>query len=271
MKPFNQILKLGVISILTLSAAFSLSNSAKAISISIYLSAPKSQTTIYSNTTVETFNSLVAGNRTTDYNSAIGIYHLSPTNPFNIQADNQYGSGTGNYVALGAQSGTSAPFTLTLTSPATYFGLSWNAGDNKNGLAFYSGNILVGQFISSSIQAKLSATTVTALDNTVYTSASYRGKPPAGTLNPSENYAFINFIATGGTFDSVVFSNSGSIGSGFESDNHTILGTPISPDGKFVFVSNISTVPEPGVLSVGLCSLIGIAGFSMRRRFRKKE
>ena len=267
----NQILKLGILSILTLSAAFYLSNSAKAISISIYLSAPKSQSTIYSNTTVETFNSLSPGNRTTDYNSAIGIYHLSPTNPFNIQADNQYGSGTGNYVALGAQSGTSAPFTLNLTSPATYFGLSWNAGDNNNGLSFYNGTILVGQFISSSIQTKLSGTTVTALDNTVYTSSSYRGKPPAGTQNAGENYAFINFIATGGTFDSVVFSNSGSIGTGFESDNHTVLGTPISPDGKFVFVKNVSAVPEPGVFSIGLCSLVGIAGFSLTRRFRKKE
>ena len=152
-------------------AMMAISSFAQAVTINTYLSAPKVQGTSFSGTTVETFETLATGNRITNFASVIGTYQLSAANPFNIQADNQYGSGTGNYVALGAQSGTSAPFALVFTAPVAYFGFSWNAGDNNNGISFFSGGVLVGKFTSSSIQTKLTGptgTTVTALDGGTY-------------------------------------------------------------------------------------------------------
>ena len=252
-------------------AMMTFSSIAQAVTINTYLSAPKVQGTIFSGTTVETFETLVTGNRISNFASVIGTHQLSPGNPFNIQADNQYGSGTGNYVALGAQSGTSAPFALVFKAPVAYFGFSWNAGDNNNGISFFSGNVLVGKFASSSVQTKLSGSTVTALDGATYASSQYKGKPPAGTLNSGENYSFINFIATGGTFDKIVFDNSGQTGSGFESDNHTILTTSPTPDHTFVFVSNITIVPEPSGSATALGALGALCAFSLFCASRKRR
>lgn len=257
-------------------ALLAISSISQAQTIDIYLSAPASQQTIYGSTTTETFDTpgtgpdtLALGNRTTDFHSIIGTYQLSPSNPFNIQADNQYGTGTGNYMAIGAQSGTSAPFTLQLNSPQKYFGFSWNAGDNNNGLTFYNGSTQLVRFSSQTIQTLLSAPTVTALDGTVYFSSQYKGKPPSGAQNSTENYAFLNFVVTSGTFDRIVFDNSGLTSSGFESDNHTITAISVVPNPKFVYAGSfttppgqVGTTPEPGALPLMLCA-VGVLGFAM--------
>ena len=78
-------------------AMITISSFAHAVTINTYLSAPKVQGTIFSGVMIETFESLATGNRITNFASIIGTYQLSAANPFNIQADNQYGSGTGNY------------------------------------------------------------------------------------------------------------------------------------------------------------------------------
>jgi len=84
-------------------------------------------------------------------------------------------------------------------------------------------------------------------------SSLYKGNPSNGQ-DPSEAFLFLNIFGTSGTtFTSVVFSNSGT-GTGFESDNQTILA---------------STVPEPstyGMLFAGLSAL----GFVARRRSARK-
>ena len=255
-------------------------------SLAIYLSKPQSQTTIYDLTTVETFESLATGNRTTDFSSAIGTYTLSASNPFNIQADNQYGAGTGQYMAIGAQSGTTTPITLTFAAPQAYFGFSWNAGDNSNGLTFYNGATSLGRFSTATLTTLLSRPTVTAIDGTNYASSEYYGKSGTGATktartNNGEPYAFLNFIATGETFDRVVFDNSNSKGSGFESDNHTIrTDAPPTLDQKSVFAASLTNgtttiataAPEPAAL-VYLLPFIPFTGAvgALRRRKRRQS
>ena len=263
--------KINLCSTLAIISLVGLQSPAKAVSISTYLSAPSSQSTIFAGTTTETFESLSPGIRTTDFVSVIGTYKLNATNRVSIQADNQYGSGTGNYMALGAQSGSSAPITLLLSSPASYFGFSWNAGDPNNGLSFYNGNTLVAKFSSSSVQNILSKPTVTALGGAVYNSSKYRGKPPTGSQNAGENYAFINFIATGGSFDRLVFDNSGSSGTGFESDNHTVLSLGPRAHSTFVLVGDISVAPEPGALPLAVCSFASFGAFATYRFKRRRH
>lgn len=106
--------------------------------VTAYLSAPNTQFVPASITGAvsETFNTQTADVYTyTDaapFSSAIGNY----SGQFAVVADNQYGTGTGNYFALGAQSSSSTPVTLTFTNPIQYFGMSYNAGDNNNGFTF---------------------------------------------------------------------------------------------------------------------------------------
>lgn len=235
-------------------------------SLAVYLSRPQSQTTIFTDTITETFESLDTGNHTTDYSSAIGIYDIGNGNPFNIQDDNQYGSGTGKYMTFGAQSGTSEPITLTFNSPQAYFGFSWNAGDQWNGLTFYNGSARIGHFSTSTLTDLLGRPTVRAIDNTVYNSSEYYGKPGNTSQNPGEPYAFVNFIATGGTFTRIIFDNSGLTATGFESDNHTIRATTPTPDNSFVFVTAVASAPEP--ISLSFLMLGTVPFLAARRRPR---
>jgi hypothetical protein len=237
-------------------------------SLSVYLSRPQSQTTVFTGTVTETFESLATGNRTTNFSSSIGTYQLGASNPFNIQNDNQYGSGTGRYMAFGAQSGTSAPITLLFSAPQAYFGFSWNAGDQWNGMTFYSGATMIGRFSTATLTSLLSQPTVRAIDNTIYNSSEYYGKPNNTTQNASEPYAFVNFIATGGTFTRIVFDNSGQTGTGFESDNHTIRAASPTPDSSFVYVTAVATAPEP--VSASLLLLGSVPLLALRRRSARR-
>jgi hypothetical protein len=111
------------------------------------------------------------------------------------------GAGGTGYFAKGA--------TLTLNTPASYFGLWWSAGDGSNKLNFYLSGNLVASF-GTSILSSLSA--------------EYDGNPNHGEFyqqNSGEKYAFVNFYgANGFTFDKIE-SIDGDYGY-FESDNWTI-------------------------------------------------
>lgn len=232
-------------------------------SISAYLSAPQSQTSLYSNIVTETFNGLSVGDRTTDYSTFAGggTYGLSAGNPFSVVADDDHGNGTGNYITLGYPAGTTAPFTLSFTSDQDYFGLAWSAIDANNGLTFYKDSTFIARFSGSQITTLLANTTVNRVGGGTYNSADYLGKPLTGE-NPVEAYAFVNFISSGGVFNKVVFDNSSqALSSGFETDNHTIrtvLGA--TPDNNFVLIAQVSA-PEPSTLlfmfagTVLICSL----------------
>lgn len=247
--------------------------SAKADLINIYLSAPNSTTSVFTDTTVETFDTLIGsgnqvptGNYSSDYASVIGTYQLTNTSQFKVLDDDQYGTGTGQYVSFGAQSGTTGPVSLKFNSAQSYFGFSWNAGDTNNGLSFYRGDEFLGYYSTETILAKLSGPTVTAIDGvTTYNSSLYKGKPNTnGGTNGNEPYGFINIIDTNGSFDRVVFDNSGNAGTGYETDNHTIRTIAPTPDGSFVAVG--TAIPEAGTVTLLSMGLSAIAVVITRRR-----
>lgn len=260
-------MRFAFLSTLIIGSLFTLVGTASAATtLDVYLSAPDSQVTPFANTTVETFESLTAGtNQTTNYLGAIGTYVLDATTRFAVVADDQYGNGTGNYMSIGAQSGSSAPVTLNLTTPARYFGFAFQAGDTNNGLTFYSGTTLIGRFSTATILSLLGSTTVKAVNGTTYQSSQYKGKPNTTNVNTGEAYSFVNFFANGGTFDRVVFDNSNTTGTGFESDNHTVSSAAQTPQGDFVVVGSV-VVPEAetGVLFAG--TGIAFAGMIVVRR-----
>lgn len=252
------------------AAALFLAVDGRAASISVYLSAPGSEVSGFNGALVETFDSLATGNRTTDYVSTIGTYALSGNSTFNIQAANQYnGVGGSRYMTFGAQSGTSTPVTLNLNNNYQYFGFFWGAGDVNNGLSFYNGNTLLASYSTADIITLLSPKSgqVTALNGNLYNNSLYYGNPDPGFSgqNSNEPYAFISFVLNGATFNRIVFNNNNSTGTGFETDNHTVLLTaPVIPQTS-VLVRNVPAVPEPS--TIVLCGAgLALAAISRLRR-----
>ena len=187
----------------------------------------------------ETFNEFSTG-QYSSLTTAVGT--LSTAGSLAIVAADIYGGagGTGNYFAVGAQSGSADPVTLTFSGPQSYFGLWWSAGDVNNTLTFYS-----GAQRRDVVQHRQRTREVSP--------ASYYGNPNNGG-DTGEPFAYLNFNGTGGTtFTSVVFSNNGTTSTGFESDNFSING-----------------VPEPSSLILsGTAALIGgLALFRRRRQAR---
>jgi hypothetical protein len=221
--------------------------------VSIYLSAPGAISSGFTNTDVETFDSLTTGIKTTNFLSpnfgvatgVTGTYQGSVSHPYAIGPASDPWSVGSNYFAVGNQSGSTATATLQLSAPVGYFGFSWNAGDNNNRMAFYNNGAVLAIFSSTNIQTLLANPTVTAVNGSVYNTANYKGQPGNTTVNSGENYAFVHFLITGGA-DRIDFWNTG--GSGFESDNHTLrVVAPTVTGSSLVFVTTASA-PEPTTL-----------------------
>jgi hypothetical protein len=251
---------------------------ARGASISIYISPPSVQFSEVAGTTVATFDSLAPGNLTTPYASAIGTYNASPGAPFHVNAPDQYGGATDpanpttptNYFTIGAQSGTSAPVTVNLNQSADYFGFWWSAGDANNGVSLYIGSFLLTRFTSQTLLTMLNGGSgqVTAINGTKYNTSAYYGNPNAPLLrNTGEPYVFIDLVANGVSFDRVVFDNSGTTSSGFESDNHTVSWKPVAISGDHVLVGTPTTAtPEPSETLLISAGLLLIAARLRRER-----
>ena len=248
-----------------------------AASLNVYLSAPGSQSTYIGLANTETFNSLTPGVQTTPFASAIGTYEFSNTAKFAAVAADQYGGADGSqYVALGAQSRSSAPVTLQLSNNATYFGFWWSAGDVNNGISFYYNDTLLSRLSTADIVSLLSSNGghVTAIDQTVYAENSYYGNPNNGS-NSREPYAYVSVFANQTGFNRIVFDNSGRAGSGFETDNHSVYLGAVQPNGASVFVESAPAVAIPGIfaapepVSLGL-SVLGLTGIALAGRRHRR-
>ncbi|MBC7807565.1 MAG: hypothetical protein H7145_15620 [Akkermansiaceae bacterium] len=264
-----------LLSALTFFLILGVSGTANAVTINAYLSAPDAQfaPSGFTGTTVETFNSLATGNRVTDYIVPnFGTYSLNSTRRLAVLQDNQYGNGTENYVSLGAQSGSSSPVTLTFLTPVRYFAFAYQAGDNNNGITFFNGNDMIGRFSTASILSLLGnrvTGSVQAVNGTIYQSSAFFGKPTTTNTNAGEPYSFVNFFSPDGAFTRVVFDNSNTAGTGFETDNHTISATSQTPQGDFVLVGGVAVVPEASTLTLfGGASLSFVVAMCARRRLK---
>ncbi len=240
--------------------------SLQASQIAVYLSAPSSESSTVTfsggvTSTTETFNS--GSGRYSSYTSAIGTY----TGPILIQAADQYGGANGsNYMVFGAQNSSSAPVTLTLNAPADYFGFWWSAGDANNGITLYSSGTKLAHLSTADISNLLSGQKVTALNGQQYNSSQYYCNPNNTSQDCSEPFAYVNLVATGLTFDTIVFDNSNTTGTGFESDNHTVAnGTAIVPTTSVTVENLVLATPEPGT-TVLLLSALGLLGCGRVRR-----
>jgi hypothetical protein len=104
---------------------------------------------------------------------------------------------------------TATTFTLTLNQPASYFGL-WISGlDAGNSLAFFNGGTQVGSFSYSDVPTAF----------THYPSDYAYNPNNGGDYNQA--FFFVNFRDTGGTFDKIVFTETGTNNGDFEMDNLT--------------------------------------------------
>ena len=175
--------------------------------VSVYISAPRTSTSGFTSTDVETFESLTTGIKTSAFTSPnygvtvtgiTGAYTGSASKPFYIGPSSDAWSFGSKYFAVGAQSGSTATVTLQLSASVKYFGFGWGAGDNNNRISLYKSGALQGTFSSATIQALLASPTVTAVNGSVYNSSDYLGQPSSPTTNSGENYAFVHFVAPSG-------------------------------------------------------------------------
>ena len=213
--------------------------------------APKVQASSAAGLTRESFDSFTPGTYTS-LPTAVGTL----TSPgLAIVAANQYGGagGTGNYFAIGAESGKTTA-SLALNGPQSYFGFWWSAADPLNNLQLYSKGNLLATFNPPVAIGALSS--------------SYLGNPNSGA-DPGEKFAYLDFNATNGTtFDQVVFNNTNT-STGFEADNFAISSTAFAPPGTVINggVTTYGAVPEPSSLVLAaLGGAIGLGATRLRRR-----
>jgi len=240
--------------------------------LSVYLSANDIQSAetsgFASGTTflTETFNGSTPalGNVNGYVSPTVGTYTSAGAGSA-VQNNDIYGGYSGGKY-LGIATGYSA--TLTLTTPAAYFGLYFTAGDARNSFQIQSGGVTLLTFNTAELIKLLPNTSggrITAIDGHVYNTQDYYGQPVSGS-NSSEPYGYIHIVASEGTtFDKIVLSQSSGGTAVFESDNHSIrIDAPAIP-GSLVNVSGAVPEPATGWLSVACLGLLA----SRRKRARR--
>lgn len=185
---------------------------------------------------VETFDAATLGALPSPTTAVTGTY----TGGGSVDAANVFGGANSTRFLTSATSGT----TLTLATPATYFGMWWSAGSAGNRVELTSGGSVIYALDTADVLSFI------ALQPTA---ADYNGNPNGGG-NTAEPYVYINFFSDA-AFDSVVLS-----GAAFESDNHAVATSFTSTTG-----TTIGAVPVPATLPL-LASVLGGAGLMLRRR-----
>ncbi|MEI6675885.1 MAG: hypothetical protein WCO57_11985 [Verrucomicrobiota bacterium] len=209
----------------------------------------------------ETFNSHPTGGINGYYSTTIGVTYSTTSSKDVIKGNDQYGGyHEENYLGVTANSSV----TLTLAAPAQYFGFYFTAGDPYNSIKVMSGLTTLMDFSTATLINMLpkgSGSHITAINGNQYATDDYYGQPTSN-LNSSEPYAYLHFVAFGGTtFDQLILSQGSKFI--FENDNHSILtATPVIP-GSLVYVEG-SAIPEASSWCMVLSALGG--SLLVRRR-----
>lgn len=181
---------------------------------------------------VETFSGRGSGVQSwvTDFGGAGAGYAVFKDMPLR-QADLWGGAGgVGPHAALYNQTAS-----VTFHQGVNYVGFWLSALSGGHKVEVFDGTTLVGSWTSSTLFDGLGS------------DPAYFGNPNMTGQATHERFAFVNLTAQGGTFDRVVFSQSG--GGGFEFDNFTVG----------------AGIPEPGAWAVMIAGF-GLVGWTLRRR-----
>lgn len=217
--------------------------------LAISVLAPGVQTPAGITSFYETFDHVTpsGGTLTTNFNgsSVTGTY----TGDFTILAADAFGgAGGSNFIST---TGNKGSYTLTLNKPVNYFGLWFSALDSGNNINFYNGKTLVDSFTPADFVALVGACPASTNP--------YCGNPN-NHLDAAEQFAFLNFYDSTGTFDKVVFDQDSTGGAQFESDNQTVASLSSPPGG-----SGPGVVPEPASLFLFGTGILGVAGLFRRQ------
>jgi len=172
------------------------------------------------------------------YISSVGTYKQTAGQSY-IKNDDQYGAGTGKYMAIKV----GGEVQLTFNESVHYFGFAWPAGDGQNNVELFRNGQSLGTFTTNDVIDLLPnhpTNQIASINGTNYLTKNYYGKPGTGQ-NSHEPYAFLHFVASSGlAFDKIVFRMGG--GGEFENDNHTLLikGEP-DIDGDWVQIISVET------------------------------
>jgi len=190
---------------------------------------------------------------TSNFSSGTGVAsaYTGVYSPIQVNPADQYGGAgdTGNYDVVNGTSNT-----LTISRNGTgggvnYFGIYISAADAGNELQFYNGSTLVYTYTAQNMMTALGSCANGTAGN------AYCGNPSDYNADSGELFAYVNFVDTIGTFNTIVFTQNG--GGGFESDNHAVA-----------YNSAFTASPEPAsILIMGA----GLIGLFLARRSRESS
>lgn len=263
---------------------------AMAQTLYVYIQAPGTTTTgqtedltgvTGSDIETATFDGNATGTYATEFDTNIGEFNsgaLSGTSGSSLAvvAADQYGGagGTGNYIALGNESGSFTPVTVSLSVSTNYLGLWWSAADTNNTVELFNNGTLVGTITESEIQNILpntTGTTVTAINGTThYNTTAYYSNPTQNFHGDDggEPFFYVDIVLAGATFNEVEIFNPGA--TGFESDNWSIYNGTVTTANIPTTDVEVAPVPEPsqyGAISGALIFCL-VAGHRLLKKRR---